>query len=357
MKREVKIGILTIIAIAAAIWGYKFLKGQNILSKSNIFYAVYQEVDNLEVSSPVLVNGLQIGTVQELYLNPNNPNEVIVVLDVRKDLKIPRNAMALLHTTSVLGGKAIVLKYSTICVDDCAQSGDTLTGQFSGFVESVFPEETLEEYFTIIKRNIGAVMDTIGHHFDSENGETKESISDIKTIISNLKTTTDNLNILIAASAGSLIKITSNLEGFTGNLKQNNERITEIMDNVSKVSKDLSEMQLAELGTKSSQAVDQLNSTLTNLNEAGEELKVIMNKFTQSEGTLGLLMNDPALYRNLDRTVKNLDFLLQDLRLNPKRYVNVSVFGKRQKEYVVPEDDPAMEVEEAEKEEIKEKQN
>jgi phospholipid/cholesterol/gamma-HCH transport system substrate-binding protein len=342
MNKETKIGILAIIAIAFAIWGYKFLRGQNLLSKSNVFYAVYSDVDNLEVSSPVLVNGLQIGTVQRLSLNPRNPKEVIVVMDVRKDLKVPVDAIAQLQTTGFLGGKAIVLNYTTVCIDDCAVSGDTLRGETSGFMKSIFPEETLEQYFSVIRENIGGVIDSVNTRMDGEGNGGNQTIHDAKAIISNLKAITEQINILIAASSNNLIRISSHLEGFSNNLNQNNDRISAITANLQELTEELNNMQLSQLGSKTSDAVGKMNQTLTSLGEASDELKTLLGKMNQTNGTMGKLMNDPDLYNNLDRSVRNLDLLLQDLRLNPKRYVNVSVFGKRQKDYTVPEDDPAF---------------
>lgn len=343
MLRETKIGLLTIIAIIGAIWGYKFLKGQNLLSRSNIYYVIYDDVDNLPVSSPILVNGLQIGVVQDLHLYENDPGKVVVVLDIDKNVKIPKDAHAIIQTTSFLGNKAINLSYNMLCNDNCAVSGDTLSGAYAGLLESMVPKETLESYFLLIRENIGGVVDSIVTRLEDEELGQGQAINEIRTIISNLRNLTGNLNRLVIESSSSLINITNNIDSITTGLKENDEQINSIIGNLSTISQQLSKIDFNELGEKASHSMDTLNTTLNSLSQTSKELNVLMSKINSGEGTLGKILNDNTLYDNLELTTKNLELLLQDFRLNPKRYVNVSVFGKRQKSYEVPEDDPAFE--------------
>jgi len=346
MSRETKIGLFAAIALIGAIWGYKFLKGQNILSRSHTFYAVYDDVDNLPVSSPVLINGLQVGIVQSMYLSDKNPDLVVVVLDVDRKVKIPKNAIAIMQTTSFMGNKAITISYRGVCNLDCAVSGDTLIGTTAGLIETMLPEATLEKYFTLIRENIGGVVDTITSKLDQSGADPGQSIQDIKETLSNLRKISENLNMIVASSAGDINRIVKNLEGVSKNINNNNDEISRIIANVEKVTTELAKMDLKDLSEKAGVAFQSLEETLTSLKSAGAELSAILTDVKNGEGTVGMMMQDPSVYENLERTTRNLDLLLQDLRLNPKRYVNVSIFGKRQKSYELPEDDPAFQSEE-----------
>lgn len=343
MSREIKIGLLTIIALIGAVWGYKFLKGQNLLSRSNVFYVVYKDVDNLPVSSPVLVNGLQVGVVQDLHLYEKDPDKVVVVLDVDRSIRVPRDSRAIIQTTSFLGNKAINLAFGSLCTDNCAVSGDTLSGEYAGLLESMVPRETLESYFILIRENIGGVVDSIVTRLENEDLGQGQVIDDVRAIIHNMKELTGNLNHLIHSSSRSLVNISKNLDSLTYGLKDNTDDINRMVNNLTEISEQLASINYEELSDKAASSIDTLNATLNNLSHTSSELDKLMTKINSGEGTIGKMMNDEALYENLEMTTKNLELLLQDFRLNPKRYVNVSVFGKRQKAYEVPEDDPAFE--------------
>lgn len=355
MSKETKIGLFTLLAIAAAIWGYTFLKGQNILNRSNIFYAIYDDVDNLPVSSPVLINGLQVGIVQKLYLNEKDPTKVVVVLDIDRSVQIPKSAVALMQTTSFLGNKAITLTYRGVCANDCAVSGDTLRGDVAGLIESMLPEASLQKYFNLVRDNVGGIVDTIAGRIDLEGDVAGQSLQDIKTALTNIRKITDNLNILIESNLNSVQRTTKNLESISGNLENNNEAITQIIANATKITEELSALDLKTIAQQAGNSMESIDETLVSIKKAGDDLSSILNGINKGEGTLGMMIQDPSVYQNLEKTTRNLDLLLQDVRLNPKRYVNVSVFGKRQKSYELPEDDPAFQDEEMEeeKEEVK----
>ena len=340
MSRETKIGLFTVLAVVVAIWGFKFLKGQNLLSRSNNFYVIYNDVDNLPISSPVLISGLQVGVVKDMYINPQNPQQIVVVLDVSKSVKVPKDAIALLQTTSFLGNKAISLSYKGICNENCAVSGDTLSSRAAGLLESMLPEETLAKYFTLIKENVGGVVDSINAHIQTEGSS--GTIDEIKITISNLRKISDQLNALLAASSGNIQRIAKSLDATTSNLAQNNQQISALIANAARVTEELAAIDFQKLTGSAGTSMDNLNSTLLTLQEAGQSLNETLRLLNQGEGTAAQLLKDPGLYNNLERMTMNLDFLLQDLRLNPKRYVNVSVFGKKQKQYELPEDDPAF---------------
>jgi phospholipid/cholesterol/gamma-HCH transport system substrate-binding protein len=341
MSKEVKIGILAIVCIAGLFWGYKFLKGKNILSRSNTFYAVFEKVEDLPVSSPVLISGLQVGTVQEQYLKDGNPHRIVVVLDIEYSIKLPKDAVVVMQATSLMGGKSIRIDFDHACLSNCAVSGDTLASRHESILNTLLPESTLESYLTIIKDNIGGVMDSLDSRFGKEGSPSAEMISDIQKVIHNLSEITTNLNHIVKGMSGDLLKTSKDLNTLSSALAADSKKISSIIHNVDALSKQLSNSGLETTLKDAGLAVRKLDQTMESFGKTAAQLEITMAKVNKGDGSLGLLLNDKSLYHNLDRSTKQLDLLLQDVRLNPKRYVNVSVFGKKQKEYDLPEEDPA----------------
>jgi len=136
MSNETRVGILAVVAIALAIVGYNFLKGLNLLTTSNLLYASYDNVSSLTVSAPIFVNGLQVGVVKDIYFK-DDLQTIEVEMNIENDYRIPKDAEAVIASTSIMGGVAVYLKYKSVCGGpDCAQSGDHLTGRVASIMES-----------------------------------------------------------------------------------------------------------------------------------------------------------------------------------------------------------------------------
>jgi phospholipid/cholesterol/gamma-HCH transport system substrate-binding protein len=149
MSYELRIGLLTAICIAVTVWGYKFMKGKNILNASNYYYAEYEDIDELAATSPVLIRGMQVGTVSATNLS-KDMQRIVATLDIDRGIHFPKNTEALVVNTSIMGGKAIVLNVSGPCSGkDCAQRGDTLNGRVEGLFESMFGKQDVEDYSVI----------------------------------------------------------------------------------------------------------------------------------------------------------------------------------------------------------------
>ncbi len=342
MKKETKIGILAVLALVGFIWGYKFLKGQNLFSSAQVFYAVYSNVDNLPTSSPVLINGLEVGMVTKQYLDENHPDRIIIEFDVLKEIQVPKNTVAVMQTTSFMGGKSINLLFKGVCSDDCAQSGDTLASGTAGLLETMLPPELVKDYVVVLRENVGGLMDSVGVRLQGDDTQAGRTLNDLSETIKNLKAITGKVDILVDGVSRGLIGTSNNLNNVSNNLKENNEQITAILSNANAITEDLRKAELGKTVDGANSALVSLQESLDEVKKAALSLESIMAKINNGDGTMGKLIQDPTLYTNLERTSKNLDLLLQDLRLNPKRYVNVSVFGKKQKEYNLPEDDPAF---------------
>jgi phospholipid/cholesterol/gamma-HCH transport system substrate-binding protein len=310
ISNETKVGVLAAIAITLLILGFNFLKGKNLLERKNTIYAVFPRVDALSPSDPIKINGLQVGLVADLEEKDENLSGVIVALNLTKKINIPENSYAMILSnplgTSTLN---IVLGTSTKYVED----GDTLTTRASGGVMEDLKgtlTPTVDKVNGTLK-SLDSLVEQVGVVLDPK---TK---ANLQAVIANLATASSSLTTLVNTQNGALAASLNNMSSFTGNLKRNNDSINHIIKNV-----DVMTQKFASLD---------LEATLTKLQAAVDNLNVTLNKVNKGDGTLGLLMNDPKLYNNLNATTNSLNILLQDVRLHPKRYVNVSVFGKKDK--------------------------
>jgi phospholipid/cholesterol/gamma-HCH transport system substrate-binding protein len=344
MSNEAKIGILATVAILISIIGYKFLKGQDVFSRSDEFYVEYSNVDQLTKSASVLINGFQVGTVKDIFIKPQDQKTIIVVLNIKGGVKIPKNTIAAIKSSGLVGGKVIELLFSAPCSEgNCAVEGDYLQGVTTGLLDALVGKDQLDSYLNQLKYGLTDIYDTLSNKANDPRakGGLPKTINDINVIMENLKASTRDLQILIALSSQSIPGIAKNLEDITKNLKSNNEKISSILSNSEKFSSNLSKTDISKTNEDLQVTMNTLEKTLKSTDLAVNDLRKITNEINQGTGTMGLLIKDPQLYNNLNRTSKNLDLLLQDFRLNPKRYVNVSVFGKSQKTYSLPESDPA----------------
>ena len=347
MSKEIRIGLLAIVAIAALIWGYKFLLGNNLLKRSNTYFVEYKNVNELKVSDPVVINGFQIGTVQNIYLK-DDLQTVVVVLNIRAGIKLPQNTIAVLYSTSVMGGKAIELKYSGVCDDDCLTSGSQLRGREFGLLGSLVQPNELDTYMNTVSEGIGNVMDSLSAHMtEGTSNEVGKTFRDLQGTIANLNATTLQINRLLANSSDKLVGILDNLQQVTENINTNNAEITGLLQNANSITEQLASARLDSTILKTNRTLgsahevsQSLESTLTSANQTFAEFAKVLSDINASKGTLGKLVQDQALYDNLLSTTRNLELLLQDFRLNPKRYT--TVLKRKSKEYVLPENDPAF---------------
>ena len=335
IRRETKIGLLAAAAIALLIWGFEFLKGRNILETSQIFISEYDNADELKKSNPIQVNGFQVGIVKDVYLNPKDLTKIIVEMDVRKDIKVPEGTIAEINTTSMMGGRVIELIFPPQCLSgDCPGAGKYLEGRTQGFLNSMVGTENLDIYLSILETRLTQLADSLIGKF-SNNPDLAKSGKDVQSILANLNSTTGRLDRMLAASSESIETTMANAASVTGNLKDSNEKIRQLLDNLAAVSNDLKEQNV--VGNVST-TVEELKGTLSKINSAVESLAATLDKIERSEGTLGLLVNDKTLYEQLNKTLSDVELLTQDIRLNPKRYT--TILSKKSKPYVTPEEDP-----------------
>jgi phospholipid/cholesterol/gamma-HCH transport system substrate-binding protein len=350
MSKESKIALLAILSFAILIIGYKFIIGKSILSKRQFFYVKYKDIDQLQVSNPVMINGFEVGSVNKIYLDPADNITPIVILEVRDDIKIPKNAKAVLASQGFLGGKVVQIKFDGICHGpDCAHSGDYLEASSKSFVENFIGQEELDGYITKLKSSAGQIFDTIIGEAGKK--EIKTSIQNFEKTLNNLAQSTAALNKLLTKNSNNLDKIISNVESVMGNIQKSNAEIAGIIKNLSSISSKVNDADPSKILNnfdktliESKTAIQGLQATLKATEATMSNVNNLIKKAESGQGTIAKVLNDPVLYQNLINTSRQLELLLQDFRLNPKRYVNVSVFGKKPTEFVPNDKDPAMKV-------------
>lgn len=351
MSNELKIGLLAAIGIALTIWGLQFMKGKNILNASNKYYVKYADVDQLTASASVLIRGLKVGTVSSVALD-DDMQSVIATLDLDKSIRIPKNTEALVINLSLMGGKGIDLKFGEPCSGaDCASNGDFLNGRVEGMLESMIDPDQMDEMIDKVKTGIGSIARAVGDSLTSEDADSQiaASVKDLTTILSNLASITSTLERSMNNYDRKLIGIFNNLQSITSELSKSSPQIGIALGNMTEITQDLKEAKLGESLAKTGDLIDQATSTMTSLdgavasaNTAFNNLGKLMEELQNGKGTMGKLLKDEAMYDQILIMTRNLELFLQDFRLNPKRYIEVSIFHKKQKEYVVPENDPAF---------------
>lgn len=309
---EVKTGVLFLLAIGVFIWGFNFLKGTNIFGHKRILYAVYDRVDGLEPMNKVKVNGLNIGQVSRLDFVKGS-SKIFVELYIQSDIPIPANSIARIYSTDLLGGKAIEIILGDSAV--MAKSGDTLRTM----MEQSLREQVTEQVEPIRKRALALInsMDTllvnIQGIFNPESQDNITSIfENIRITITTLKNSMTTVDEIITTEQNRIDRILSNLERITTNLKDNNQQISNIIRNISSISDTLNSAELSQ--------------TIRDLRSVSENLSKITEKLKEGEGTMGQLFQNDTLYFNLQKATENLNRLLEDIRMNPRRYMKVSVF-------------------------------
>ena len=302
--KEIKIGFLAIIGIMMSVFSYNYLKGINLFDKSRKFTISYEKVDGLSISNPVTMNGFKIGKVQKINFNPNNTRELLVDILIDNDVVFPKTSVAELYETGLIGGKAIAIipdykNDSTIAFD-----GDQLKGiikpGLTELVNQILPQVQLQ--IEAVMKNAEIVFKNINTLFDEDTKqELRSSIEDFSNLTKSLSETSNEISSLITNNSDNISFAISDFKKASNNIKSISESIS---------SKEVSEIS------------SNLNTLVNNLNSISKSLK-------DSEGTVGRLINDKSIYNNLENATEKLNILIEDIKLNPDRYINFSVFGRK----------------------------
>lgn len=314
LTKEIKAGLIVVLGITALILGFSYLKSNSLLGKSTTLYAVYNHVGGLQSGTTVSLNGFSVGTIDDITFL-DETGKLMVSFTLTTDLPIPADSKAELYDTSVIGGKGLQIVLGTPG-STIAQNGDTLTsmvkiGMTDRITELMEPLEAKVNSAIVetdlLMKNLNQLLDT-----DSQ-ALLRETLKNFSETSASLKVISKNVSENLAANEKALGTILENTAELTSNL--------------SSVSQTLNEADLKGL--------------MTDLDASISATKEILEGIKNGDGAVGQIFTNQELYVSLTSNLNQLEWLLQDLRLNPKRYLSVSVFGKKQKDYVAPESDPA----------------
>jgi phospholipid/cholesterol/gamma-HCH transport system substrate-binding protein len=312
LSREIKTAILVISAILLFIWGYSFLKGRDLFTNYKTLFVEYKNVEGLTVSAPVTINGLNIGKVSSISIK-NDTGAIVVEMQINSDFPISKSSIAEIYAPSPIGGKqlAILPNYDD---KSLATDGDYLKSSSKlGLTDELARQiEPLKDKIEKLLDNANVMLVNVNQVLDVKSKE-------------NLRNSLANLNEI-------LVEFKSASKSVNGMLAENKTKISGTMTNVEKASANFNKMSDSLAKANIGQTVKNLEKTLANVDKMMADLQ-------SGKGTMGKLMKDEALYTNFAKTSKELELLLQDLRLNPTRYVNVSLFGKKNKPYLAPVND------------------
>ncbi|MCK9422989.1 MAG: MlaD family protein [Bacteroidales bacterium] len=313
IRKEIKVGVIFVIALAILIWGLMYLKGLELLKANRTFFAVYDHVNGLVAANPISIKGLQVGQVKNLYFDKKNPQKIIVELYILGDYPIPVNSHARIFSSSLLGAKEVEIVPGDSKI--LAKDGDTLESS----TEATLGEEVNKQLLPLKRKaeNLISSIDSIAVIVQEVlNKNTRANlvmaIEHVKQTLENIAHTTHNLDTLMGSQRNNLAEIITNVESISNNLKKNNDKVTNILTNFSNISDSLAKARIPY-------TFAQVNKAITNLDSA-------LQKINRGQGTIGQLINNDTLYKELEKAARDLNLLLEDIKTNPGRYVKVSVF-------------------------------
>jgi phospholipid/cholesterol/gamma-HCH transport system substrate-binding protein len=346
ISKEARIGILASLTIFAAIWGYKFLKSESIIDRALTLNVEFADVEQLTKSSPVFFRGVQIGSVKDFSFQPNHGMKPTIILKITQNPGIPKDALVVLFNNGALAGKAIDLRFDKPCVGgNCAEPGDSLRGISIGMLESMLGKpDALDPYMMKLTNGMRGVYDTLKSDISQPDNEVGKSLRDIQATLASLRASTTALNQVMAASAGSITMSMKNMETITTNLKNNNDKISSMFASANEVAGKANTVDFAKINKATEgvgQNLDELKKTLNETQATLKGLNATFQKVSSGEGTVGQFVTNDSVYNSLNQTLLHTNALMQDIRLNPKRYLNLNPF-KKYKNYVVPTQDPLM---------------
>ena len=341
IPNEIKVGLLAILVIGASIWGYFFLKGKNLLAPSEVVYVDYHSIEGLKESDPIMIQGLQVGIIRSIEPVIDQTNNTVllrVAMDFSTDFPIPKDATAIITSNPILGGASVRIDYKKPCLtpEDCLKGGDFLKGSSTTIITDMISKVSSAVSIDSLKTGADSLFSSI-----TENAEINRTFSNLNATLISMKGTMDKMGATLdqnqeglSASIKSMNTLMTNLDNRTVALEGTLKNVEALTSNLNK---DL------PMTTKAARdAMQDLSGTMETTKSALASINALTDKIQSTEGTIGKLLSEDQIYDNLDRASFDLDKLLQDLRLNPKRYI--SLFDKKKRRtytYTPLEDDPA----------------
>lgn len=320
ISKELKIGVVVTASIGFFIWGINFLKGRDLFSDKYELYAVYPKIDGLIEANPLLINGFKIGQINKISLIQDKKGQygVLVKFLITEDVQIPKKSIAKAISSDLLGSKAVEIIYSK--ETEFVKSGDTLIAETEeGLKTSVSKQlAPLQQKIEGLLSSVDSVMTVVQVVLnDKTRDNLHKSFESIKKAIQSLEQTAYKMDDLMASEKNKISSILTKFNSLAGMLEKNTGKIDHIIGNFSNLTDSLSKSELKS-------AISEADKTLSELNK-------LMTQINAGQGTFGKLIKNDSLYNNLNQSTEDLDKLLNDLRINPERYIHFSVFGRKDK--------------------------
>ena len=319
LSKEVKTGIVVVITIALSIYGFNFLRGTDILSNSNYLYAIYDKTDGLIEANPVMINGVKVGQVQKTKLIKRNNNyKVLVTMILTEKVNIPTGSTAKLISLDLLGSKGIDIQFATNTT--FVKNNDTLLTDYEDDLKASLSKQfgPLQKKTEGLVSSIDSIVQVL---HEVLNANVKQnlitSFENIKNTLNSLQHAASGLDNLMTTEKSKVGVILSKAESLASNLEKNNGKITNILTNFSTLSDSL--------------AKSNIKTTIEHANLAIAQVNGLLDGINSGKGTVGKLLKNDSIFNNLSRASNDLDLLLVDVKEHPKRYVSISVFGKKDK--------------------------
>jgi phospholipid/cholesterol/gamma-HCH transport system substrate-binding protein len=309
ITREVKIGLIALIAIVLFIWLYSFLKGKNLLTRTAYYYSVYSEIGGLSESNPIEVSGYKVGVVQSIKFIDDGSGRLLVTLSLNKNMRIPVGSIAEITTASLIAGMKIQFKFSDS--QEIYQSGDTIPGvlavsMITKIEEEIMPlKNTINDMILNLDSVLTAVNQTLSPEFRN----------DLSKSVENINSATGSMAKMLKEREDELSSTLANLHTFSEVIAKNSPKIDTAISNLALISDSLAAADFA--------------GTINRLRDATAQTATLLENLNKGEGSAGKLMTDDSLYINLSASLDNLQALLDDMKENPKRYVHFSLFGRK----------------------------
>lgn len=305
ISKEFKVGVLGVSALVILYFGYGFLKGSDLFVTTKRYFVKFDNIEGLTVSNPVMLNGFSVGLVKKIWLQPGTQNQVWLSVDLDKTIPIGDSAKLILSSSDLLGGKMLVLDVGK--PGTTAKTDTLLSGKEEGITQ-------------MIQKSALPMIDNVNQlfgHVDELVISFSQTANKLNRSLDNLAKTSENVDMMIDANKNDFNAITDNLRVLSGSLIQTEKSLTTMMGKYSQFGDSLNKMKLAH--------------SIENLNKSVKEVQASLASLNAGKGTMGKMLKDDSLYTNLSHSAQSLDLLLKDLKARPKRYVQFSVFERKEK--------------------------
>lgn len=321
VSKITRLGLLIVISLTILIWGLSYLKGEDIFKQSDEYHVIYDRVDGLSVSNDVVLSGFKIGQVKNIQFLPDHSGRLLVTFLIDGSIRIPVNSVAQIISSDLMGTRVIRINLSD--EKNFYSSNDTIPGD----VERDLKEEVSMQVLPIKNKaeellgTIDSAITVLTVIFNEKARENlSESFENLNQTIYNIEGTSGDLREIISANKGNIESTLTNIEHISDVLNQNSGAFENTLNNLSALSDTLARLNISTL--------------MENMNAVSEQLKITLSRFQQTDNTAGLLLNDDDLYQSIALLAEQINLLMNDIRINPERYLNFSAIDLGRKVYV-----------------------